>query len=229
MKKTSKNKPSITHKFNIKLLVDLVKVLSLNKNTEIKKQTYNSFTFYEFLKKQKSLNFTTFKINFDEPLYRVSAFYPTSVMGSFAYGGRFNIGGSQINESINIKPFPALYLSTSLQCAIDEYTAGTPLGPKDTKYALTPLKSLKLWDIDKVIKSLSFPNLNTLINQGPISNSWGYCKVPTQSQILAFWLKEIGGDGIFFRSTQNAETYCVALFVKDDTASKALFSVIKTI
>ena len=228
-KKASKKKPVIVHKFDLKSLFDFVKQLVSSGQARNVKQTYNSLTFHRLLNKQKPLSFATFKVDFNDPLYRVSAFNATSITGNLAYGGRFNVGGSQLNKLIGIKPFATLYLSTDLQCAIDEYTQGTPLGPNDVKYALTPSKNLELWDIDKVVKFLNFPNLNNLINQGPLFNSWGYCKVPMQSQILTFWLKKIGGDGIIFRSTQSSGSHCIALFAKDNTHSKSLFSQVKTI
>ncbi len=228
-KKASKKRPVIVHKFDLKTLIDFVKHLVSSEQARNIKQTYNSFTFYRYLNKQRPLNFATFKIDLNDPLYRVSAFDVTSIEGSFAYGGRFNIGGSQSNKLINIKPFPALYLSSDLQCAIKEYTQGTPLVSHDVKYTLILSKNLEVWDIDKVIKFLNFPNLHNLINQGPIFSSWGYCKIPMPSQILAFWLKKIGGDGVIFRSTQSPESYNIALFAKDNTYSKSLFSQVKII
>ena len=232
MKKKISRKEStaLIHNFNLKFLIDFVKHLVSSEDIKNFKQSYNSSSFFGSLKKQTPLIFNTFKYDFKDPLYRVTCFHPTSISGNLAYGGRFNVGGSQLDKRIDIKPFAALYLSTSLQCAEDEYAQGTPLGPKDVKYELTPAKIFELWDIEKVIQSLNFPNLSTLINQGPIFNSWGYCKVPMQSQILAFWLKEIGGDGIFFKSIQSTiGSYCVALFVEDDEESKTLFSQVKTI
>jgi hypothetical protein len=228
-KKASKKKPVIVHKFDLKSLFDFVKHLISSEQARNVKQTYNSLTFHRQLNKQKPLSFATFKVDFNDPLYRVSAFGATSITGNLAYGGRFNVGGSQFNKLIGIKPFAALYLSTDLHCAIDEYTQGTPLGPSDVQYALTPSKNFELWDIDKVVKFLNFPNLNNLINQGPIFSSWGYCKVPMQSQILASWLKKIGGDGVIFRSTQSTGSYCIALFAKDNAHSNALFSQVKNI
>ena len=141
-KKASKKKPVIVHKFDLKSLFDSVKHLISSEQARNVKQTYNSLTFHRLLNKQKPLSFATFKVDFNDPLYRVSAFHATSITGNLAYGGRFNVGGSQLNKLIGIKPFAALYLSTDLQCAIDEYTQGTPLGPSDVKYALTPSKNL---------------------------------------------------------------------------------------
>lgn len=228
-KKASKKRPVIVHKFDFKSIYELVKHLISSENTRNLKQTYHSLSFLRLLNKQTALTFDTFKVDFNDPLYRITPFHPTSISGSLAYGGRFNVGGSQLNKLIGIKPFAALYLSTDLQCAEDEYTQGTPLGPNDIKYALAPSRTFELWDVEKVIQFLNFPNLSNLINQGPIFNSWGYCKVPMQSQILAFWLKKIGGDGILFKSTQDPDSYCLALFAKDNEESEALFSQVKTV
>ena len=228
-KKASKKKSVVAHKFDFKSIYNLVKDLVSIENIKNIKQNYYSSSFLSFLNKQTPLTFDIFKVDFNGPLYRVTTFLPTSVKGSFAYGGRFNVGGSQLNKSIDIKPFAALYFSTDLQCAENEHTHGTPLGPKDIKYEFIPSKIFELWDVEKVISFLNFPNLNNLVNQGPMFNSWGYCKVPMQSQILAFWLKKIGGDGILYKSTQNLDSSCVALFAKDNEEPKGFFSSVNRI
>ncbi|NOZ51701.1 MAG: hypothetical protein GXP08_00960 [Gammaproteobacteria bacterium] len=117
----------------------------------------------------------------------------------------------------------------SFMCAIDEHTHGTPLATGDKKYRFTPSKELTLWDIEKIIKFIQYPNLRYLLNQGPLTSDWGYCKVPMQSQILGYWLKQLGGDGIIFNSTQSQKSRCIAIFANDDKHAKKLFSQIKKI
>ena len=228
-KKVARKKPVIVHKFDLKSLIKFVDSLISSENIRNVKQQYNSFAFQRLLNKQQALNFDTFKVIINDPLYRVSCYDPTSVMGNLAYGGRYNVGVSQLHRLIKIKPFAALYLSTDLQCAVDEYTQDAPLGPGDKKYVFSPVKNLELWDIEKVVQFLNFPNLNSLIRQGPVFSSWGYCKVPMQSQILSYWLKSIGGDGIYFSSTQKKDSYNIALFVSDNKDSVSRFSQVKEI
>ena len=214
---------------NTKSLIDFINHLASSEQARNIKQTYTSFVFYRYLQKQAPLNFQKFKTSFKDILYRISVYSPISVTRNLAYGGRYNIGGSQLHKLINIEPFPALYLATDLQCAIDEYTHGTPLCSNDIKYALTPSRRFQLWNIDKIIKSPNFSHLNDLIYQGPIFNSWGYCKVPMHSQILGFWLKQTGGDGVIFRSTKNPKSSCIALFIDNDLEAESLFSEINTL
>lgn len=228
-KKLPKKKAVLLRTFKIKALIKVVKHLVSSNITNKIRQEYNSLTFCEFLKKLKPATLKTHAIKNNSPLYRVTTRDPISTSGSLTYGGRYNVGGSQQIRSIGIRPFAALYFSTDLQCAIDEYEQGIPLGPGDKKYILTPSKEFVLWDIDKIIQFIQFPNLQYLINQGPLSNDWGYCKVPMQSQILGNWLKKIGGDGIIFNSTQSQNSKCIAIFAKDDNHAKKLFPQIKKI
>lgn len=97
----------------------------------------------------------------------------------------------------------------------------------DIKYALTPSRKFELWDMDKITQSPHFSHLNDLIYQGPIFNSWAYCKVPIHSQILGDWLKKTGGDGIIFHSRKKPKSSCIALFVSNDLEVESLFSEVK--
>ena len=224
-----KRRPIIVHDFDFKSVFDFVKNLSLRERSKNFRQEYNSRNFHNRLHEHTPLDFFDFKHDFNDTLYRISTFDVTSIEGNLSHGGRFNVGGSQSVKFIEIKPFAALYFSTDLECAIEEYVHGTPLGPKDIKYALTPAHTFKLWDLNKVIKFLNFPNLIHRLHKGPIFGEWCYCKLPMESQILAFWLKQAGGDGIFFRSTQVTESYCIALFIRDHDHAKSLFFHIKNI
>jgi len=123
--------------------------------------------------------------------------------------------------------FGAVYYSTSLSCAELEYRHGTPLNSNDIKYTLLPQKFFELWDLDKVIKTLPHPSLSFLIDKLPIGGGWSNCKVPMPSQILAFWLMSIGGDGIIYTSIKEPSSKVIALFVRDDKESSGLVSIIK--
>ena len=190
---------------------------------------YQSLYFYEKIQSVPKLDFNLFRELHDKTLYRVTSFSPFSLHGNLSNGGRFNLDNCQILRQIKIAPFAALYLANDLQCAIDEYTHGTQLTPEDKKFSLTPARSLELWNADKVVQHLNIPNIKNLIHRGLVLDSWAYYKVPMPSQILGFWLKKIGGDGVIFRSTQRPTSRCIALFVKDDKYANSLFSEVRTI
>lgn len=126
----STKEPITLHNFNTESLIDFIKHLVSSEQARNIKQLYTSLVFYRYLQKQTPLNFQKFKTSFKDTLYRINAYSPTSITGSLMYGGRYNIGGSQSHKLINIRPFSALYFSTDLQCAIDEYTHGTPFMPQ---------------------------------------------------------------------------------------------------
>ena len=222
-------KPRIIHTFDIEASKSFAKSSVKRYLARTEARIYGALAFQEWLSKEHQLNFASFTTLYNNTLYRVSDFPPLSTTGSFAYGGRFNIGASQFVEYIDVRPFAALYFADSLQCAVDEYIHGTALSPQDKKHALIPSRSFELWNIDSVVQHLHLPNIKNLIEQRRMLSSWGYYKVPLQSQILGHWLKEIGGDGIIFRSTRHPKAHCVALFVKDDAHAKSLFSEVRTI
>ena len=229
MKKKKQKKPAETkiliRIYNPRLLPSRVRNLIEADQIKTSLQIQYSLSFYEYLKEKGNVNFQDFKKDFKETLYRVSELDPTSIEGNLAYGGRFNIGGSQMQKTIDIKAFAALYFSADLSCAIKEYTQGMDC-INDGKYSLAPSRNYQLWDINKIIEFLDFPNLMNLIYKGSSFNSWGYTKAPMESQILAYWLKQKGGDGILFDSTIG-NSKCIALFVRDRTHAKTLFSQVK--
>ena len=222
-------KPRIIHTFNIDASKNFAKTSVKRYLARTEARIYGALNFYEWLSKERHLDFAAFRTLYDQHLYRVSDFPPLSTAGNFAHGGRFNVGVSQYVEYLDIKPFAALYFADSLQCAVDEHTHGTMLSPQDKKHALTPSRSFELWNIDKVVQHLALPNIRNLVDQRRMLSLWGYYKVPLQSQILGYWLKEIGGDGVIFRSTRTPKSRCVALFVKDDKHANSLFAKVRTV
>ena len=187
--------------------------------------------FENLLSSQGKLNFQTFKITFNDPVYRV---YPkqwsvTSIIGSISDGARLNIGGLQVLKSnFPFNKFGALYLSDTMDGAIAEYCQGTPLDANDYRYTLQPQRTFELWDLDKVVSNLQIPSLKLLIDKLPIGGGWGNCKVPMPSQILSTWLKNIGGDGIIYTSTKDSNSKIIAIFTKDDNESANNFSIISS-
>lgn len=214
---------------NLKGLNEHVQANILKKQQEEKNQIIDSINFYEWLSKQKDLSLETFKFDFNDPLYRVypSQFCVTSIIGSISYGARFNIGANQVLSDIfPFKMFGAVYYATTMKCAIDEYCQGTPLTLNDIKYTLQPTKNFQLWDLDKVVSNLNHSSISLQVNKLPVGGGWSNCKVPMPSQILASWLRDIGGDGILFTSTKDSNSKNIALFAKDDIESGSLVSVI---
>jgi hypothetical protein len=201
------------------------------KHQEEKNQIIESLLFWDWLKNQTKLSLQTFKQDFNDPVYRV---YPlqfpvTSVTGSIAQGGRLNIGGSQLRQEFQFKMFGVLYVADSVPCAIDEYTHGTPLNKNDVRYTLQPTRNFELWDLDQVLNNLNYSAIKILVNKQPIGGGWCNCKVPMPSQILAHWLKSIGGDGIIFPSTQTTGARIIAIFAKDDADSKGNFTILNQV
>lgn len=224
-----KKKPLIIHEFNLKKSAERARRSLALDFARMEGWAYQSFYFHEKLQTINKPDFSSFREFHDSTLYRVSSFSPLSLYGSLSNGGRFNLGNCQILKEFKINPFAALYLANNLQCAVDEYTHGTKLTTKDKKFSLTPVKSFELWNADRVVEYLDIPNIKNLVNQGRVLDSWAYYKVPMPSQILGNWLKEIGGDGIIFRSTQHLKARCVALFAKDDAHASSLFSEVRAI
>ena len=210
----------ITNPKEITKLIDTIN--TSNFNDEIR-QFITSKSFWEWLKKEKC-NFDTYKIAWNNDIYRVSNvnFKAYSVAGAIADGGRLNIGGSQQRQELKeLKKFGALYFSEDINTAVAEASAGGPLGPQDKKYKVKLKKSFDLWDYDKVVDSLDYQGIKEIVKSSPVSALWGTCKVPMPSQIIAFWLKTFGGDGFIFESTKVSGSKNIVLIFKDDTDANA--------
>lgn len=151
-------------------------------------------------------------------------FNPLSVAGSLAAGGRFNIGGAQMNSFFPHLTIEAcLYGASSLQCAKNE--VGDFLG-KARFFALKPNKIFNLWDLQFLIKNLLlYPRLEASVNSSPLVAIWAYQKVPKISQLLASFLRSKGGDGLIYPSTKDSEGKILAFFAKDDEYIKHHFTV----
>lgn len=232
-KKVAKKK---TRKIIIKVnnLNGLAKHVQANiqkKQQEEKNQIIESLNFWTWLRAQTNLSLATFKIDFNDPMYRVypSQHVVTSITGSIACGARLNVGGNQVlKQFFPFNMFGAVYYATTMACAIIEYSQGTPLISNDVKYTLQPQKTFELWDLDKVIQTLlpSYPSIDLLVGKLPIGGGWPNCKVPMPSQVLAHWLKSIGGDGIIYTSTKDPSSKIIALFATNDSTSANLVSII---
>lgn len=231
VKKSSseKNRKIIIQVNDLEKLVEHVQANVEKKHQEEKNQIIESLNFWAWLKKQNKLNLETFKIDFNDPIFRVypSQFSVTSTIGSISSGARLNIGANQVlKQFFPFRMFGAVYFATTMSCAISEYCQGTPLNANDVKYTLQPTRTFELWDLDKVIQTLTHPSIDLFVSKLPIGGGWSDCKVPMPSQILSYWLKDIGGDGIIYTSTKDPKAKIVTLFAKDDKDSSALLSII---
>lgn len=226
---TEKTRKIVIQVNDLKGLAKHVQANVLKKQQEEKNQIIESTNFWAWLKKQNKLNLETFKIDFNDPIYRVypSQFSVTSMIGSISTGARLNIGANQVlKQFFPFNMFGAVYFATTMNCAISEYCQGTPLSANDVKYTLQPVKTFELWDLDKVVQTLTHPSINLLVSKLPIGGGWSGCKVPMPSQILSHWLRAIGGDGIAYISTKDSSAKIIALFVKDDKESSDFLNII---
>lgn len=189
------------------------------------KDVHDSLDFLEWIEKQMpQLEKPT--VLWEQDLFRIlyGGYDPLAVAGSLAAGGRFNIGGAQVNQFFpHFSMQAALYGASSRQCALQE--AGEPRGMTQ-EYALTPKKALHLWDVEALLATkLPYPHLKEQIDATPLAARWQLQKVPKISQILAHHLRKAGGDGLIYPSTKHKEGKIVALFAKDDAEMKKGFQV----
>jgi hypothetical protein len=147
---------------------------------------------------------------------------PLSIAGSLAAGGRFNIGGAQVNHFFSLMKMEAcLYAASSLKCAKKE--VGEPLG-NARFFALKPQQTLYLWDLRHLILNIfHYKDLEAHVNGSPLAAIWRYQKVPKISQLIASFLRKQGGDGLAYPSTKDPLGQVLAFFVKDDKQTHQLF------
>ncbi len=182
-------------------------------------QIFGSLSFYNWLSSQK-IDLSYLENEYQDFGYRYAhpKFGPLAIAGNLAMGGRFNIGGAQLDKNFpSLKMFSCLYIASSEECAIEE--AVKPLGGLQM-YKLKPKRTLKLWDLQKVITKLNYPNLDNQVESSHGEKIWAYQKFPIESQILSHYLKNLGGDGIFFGSTKLDGHKNIALFFTDDADAK---------
>lgn len=184
-------------------------------------QLIASLHFYNWLKNQ-SIDKSLCSYQLKDPCFRFAnpKYGPISLEGSLAYGGRFNIGSSQMDKSFpDAQMYSCLYISSSQECAVEE--AAKPIGTHKL-FQLTPKIPMILWDLSKVIDSLNYTNLLDLVKASQGERIWAYQKLPTESQLLAHELRKLGGDGIIFNSTKLSDHQNIALFFSnnDEAISK---------
>lgn len=185
----------------------------------------NVLPFWNFLQEtQPGLN-SSHQILFQSLGYRITFrdFDPLSIAGSLAFGGRFNIGGTQnpyCSFFKGLSPEGCLYLASSETCALNEAT-GPSISPIMNR--ITPKSDLKVWDLEAIIPTIDWPNLTDLIGSQPLGSNWGLQRVPTVSQLLAAYVRSQGGDGLVYRSSRTSGQVIFAMFIKDDNQAKQKF------
>jgi len=215
-------KTGLTHVFDdIEKLVNDFEAKRQGRHTV---ELINGKRFYDWLRKQE-LDISHYTSLWNKPVYRVVSpgILALSIAGNLADGGRFNIGGAQQHPLFStIKKAGCLYAASSLKCALAE--RAQPLGQIE-KYKLIPQHPFQLWDLRKVINGLDWPGLNDSVNSAPIDAIWGYQKVPLIPQLLASYLRSIGGDGIKFRSVKDSSSFNLAFFFRQDKQCVESFSI----
>lgn len=91
-------------------------------------------------------------------------------------------------------------------------------------HELKPRRVLDLWDMDKVIASLNWPDLRSLVESEPFNKQWKLQKSPAISQLLGTFLRQTGGDGILSKSVKYAGGFVISIYLTDDSQSKDLFT-----
>ena len=199
-----------------------IKLLQRAKKDQEFKNSVNSLSFFSWLNEQTLGVSPT--ISWNEPLYRLvyNGFSPTSIMGSLADGGRFNVGGAQLNPQFpSVNKAGCLYLASSIKCCYAE--AAPPYG-KPEEWELTPKKTFHLWDLSQVIQNLNRPGLDDLVKLSPMEALWVYQKIPMIPQLLASHLRAMGGDGLVYPSTKDSSAKNFAFFFRTDAECEQAFT-----
>ncbi len=210
------SRTGITHVFgDIKEAQRLANQFKRAKKAKLETDLVNGIAFWNWIT-QQTLPTAKPDVPWKAPVFRLTygGFSPRSIVGSIADGGRFNVGGAQICPELpEVKKAGCLYAASTLSCCYLE--ASGPTGKPD-EFQLTPTKTYMMWDLAKIIAELKHPGLEDLLKASPMAASWGYQKVPMIPQLLAHFLRNLGGDGLFFPSTKDPSALNLAFFFKTD-------------
>lgn len=200
----------------------IIQHLKQARQSKLETDLINSLSFWTWIKRVGSITRTP-DLTWNSPVYRLTAGWSAhSIVGSIADGGRFNIGGAQLcPEFSDVKKAGALYTASTLECCYHEIS-GNPIGKLD-EYELTPTRQYKLWNLTEVIVELNRPGLDDLVKAAPFEAIWAYQKVPLIPQLLAHYLRGIGGDGLIYPSTKDPDAKNISFFFKTDDEALAGF------
>ena len=167
---------------------------------------------------------------------------PLSIVGSFGFGGRFNIGTAQASlgnhpfKGLSVSPRGAHYSSEDKTTARQEFgDVGMPGSTAVTyQLKLRKRKQLKLIDADMAVRDLSsiFIALPDIIQGGTLGGAYLDIKKIIPTQLFAHWLLQhcpTKVDGIIFNSqvNPNKRNYCLHLATNEDC--KKLLTIIKKV
>lgn len=219
-------KTGITHFFgDISKTEKLAKKLEQTRLLKTESELINAISFYNWLKGAKIT--TRPAIQWENSVYRLTyGRNPLSILGSISDGGRFNVGGAQVCPEIpEVEKRGAIYAASSITCCRKELS-GNPIGIPD-EFELQPSKTYLLWDLEQVIIELNHPGLEDGVKATPFEAIWAYQKVPLYPQILAHFLRAIGGDGLVYPSVKDPTEKNFCFFFEDDSSAQLGFKVRK--
>lgn len=232
MKKTSpkkleinavSKKTGIAHRFlDVDVWNKVVRDFEQKPKARERTDLLNGLAFFDLLEKNPCTDLKP-NVKWGKHTYRIATVNrdPLSVAGSLADGGRFNIGGSQQHPLFkHVRKGACLYAASTLECALAE--AGKMMGTS-IKYRPTPKKRFNLWDLSDVISHLQVHQLEEQIAATPIEAFWGFQKVPLIPQLLANHLRNLGGDGIVYKSIQMPSAQNLAFFFDTDAQCASAF------
>ncbi|MBI4402632.1 MAG: RES family NAD+ phosphorylase [Deltaproteobacteria bacterium] len=221
--RTQSHRTGIVQDHSVKALTAIAREAAQKQAARLKADMVAGSIFWKWL---ETKTVTPVFESWDKTVFRIvyAGLDPLSVAGSLSAGGRFNVGGAQMQQHDlfpRLTMAACLYVASSIKCARKE--AGEPLGNAE-EYELAPKTSLHLWQLEKVAVQLDYPGLLDLILATPMMALWSMQKAPLISQLLGNFLRMNGGDGIVFTSTKDSSEKVVAVFAKDDGHAKSLFT-----
>jgi hypothetical protein len=221
----------IIHTVDVRAVGDVANAFSSEAVSRLRTQILTGAAFWSWLRSSApKLELSKLSETTSAPSFRgvYGGFDPLAVEGSLAAGGRFHVGGAQIQPSSvfpDLQMGACLYLADSQDCARAEASDPGLPDPHLTLAEIVPNRPLTLWKLDAVVEALARPDLIPLLDASPLGAAWKLQKAPLEPQLLGAHLRAIGGDGISYRSARYPGGRGLGVFVKDNDACRALFGV----
>lgn len=230
----AKSRAGLNHLFDVEGIEELAEAFVAKSEGKFKSQVVNGASFWSWLQSKSTLaaiNPKNCVQQFSGSCFRATTgqFNPLDVAGNLAAGGRFSVGGAQIQSKIlfpKLDMRAGLYAADSADCARAEMQTGNLPAPHAKISELKTKRPLVLWTLDKVLAALARPELQQLVDETPMDAIWALQKVPRESQLLGAHLRLIGGDGIAYRSLRHPGGTVFCFFVDNQDHAKELFDAI---